>query len=304
MNKRLRFTRYWYLYIFLMVVSYAKYIGILSALASFYFDHVVFSYLSFLALFIVVEIILNFSIFQASIRQSLNLLFSKLKYRHKMPSKETYQNKTEYILPFEGEWAVFNGCFTKAHSHSWNIVTQRYAYDFIMIDSAAKSYNQDPLNYEDYYCYDKNIVAPADGRVVNIYNKANDSIILKPGAFITRSRHIAGNYIVIKHAENEYSLCAHLKKDSFRLKVGDDVKQGQVIATCGNTGNSTEPHLHFQLQTTPHFFRGVGLPIKFTNVTMQRPDNYNQIDSRATLSKDQIPAGFITRGYLVKNAHT
>jgi hypothetical protein len=61
-----------------------------------------------------------------------------------------------------------------------------------------------------------------------------------------------GNTIVIKHAEYLYSKISHLKKDSFKVKVGDYVYQGDIIAACGNSGRSPEPHVHFQLQAASH----------------------------------------------------
>jgi murein DD-endopeptidase MepM/ murein hydrolase activator NlpD len=61
-----------------------------------------------------------------------------------------------------------------------------------------------------------------------------------------------GNSIVIRHAEGLFTKMSHLRKDSFRVKVGDFVKQGEVVAACGNSGRSPEPHLHFQVQSTPY----------------------------------------------------
>jgi len=83
---------------------------------------------------------------------------------------------------------------------------------------------------------------------------------------------LRGNFIVIKHAEKEYSLYAHLAPKSVVVSKGGRVLQGQIIAKCGNSGNTSEPHLHFQLQTGKSFFTSAGLPIYFTNIkTNKKP---------------------------------
>jgi hypothetical protein len=64
---------------------------------------------------------------------------------------------------------------------------------------------------------------------------------------------VPGNLVVIKHADGEYSLFAHFKQNSIRVKIGDKVAKGQLIGLCGNSGNSSEAHLHFQVQNTPFF---------------------------------------------------
>ena len=75
-----------------------------------------------------------------------------------------------------------------------------------------------------------------------------------------------GNYIVIKHHEQEYSEICHLLKDSITVKEGDSVKGRQVIAKCGNSGNTSEPHIHFQIQRGQSFYLSPGLPIFFQNI--------------------------------------
>ncbi|MCI0614233.1 M23 family metallopeptidase, partial [bacterium] len=76
-------------------------------------------------------------------------------------------------------------------------------------------------------------------------------------------------YIVIRHSDNEYSMYAHLKEGSMKIKKGDVVKQGQVIASVGNTGSSTEPHLHFQIQDSSDPLRSRALPVRFRNTVVE-----------------------------------
>jgi murein DD-endopeptidase MepM/ murein hydrolase activator NlpD len=75
-----------------------------------------------------------------------------------------------------------------------------------------------------------------------------------------------GNAVFIQHRENEVSVLAHLKLDSVKVKVGDKVARGQLIGLCGNSGNSSEPHLHYHLQNTPIIQDGTGIKCLFEKV--------------------------------------
>ena len=83
---------------------------------------------------------------------------------------------------------------------------------------------------------------------------------------------IIGNYVLIDHGQTEFSLSAHLKPDSVRVKKGDQVKAGDVIGKLGSSGNSTEPHLHWQLTDQAESLMAVGIPVNFTNITIQWAD--------------------------------
>jgi urea transporter/murein DD-endopeptidase MepM/ murein hydrolase activator NlpD len=157
---------------------------------------------------------------------------------------ERYKNDIFYHihLPFYGEWNVsqaHNGKIT--HKGEW-----QYAFDFVITDNQEKTYQDNGVNVEDFYCYNVPVLAPADGWVVDILDNIPDNEI--GGVNIENNW---GNAIVIKHADFLYSKLTHLKESTFKFKVGDFVKKGDVIATCGNSGRSPEPHIHFQLQTTP-----------------------------------------------------
>jgi murein DD-endopeptidase MepM/ murein hydrolase activator NlpD len=85
--------------------------------------------------------------------------------------------------------------------------------------------------------------------------------MMKPGA-----GNPAGNHVVLDHGNGEFSLLAHLQKGSLRVKAGDTVKAGQPLGLCGNSGNTSEPHLHIHLQTGPEFPGATeGLPMAFTD---------------------------------------
>ncbi|MCL2372279.1 MAG: M23 family metallopeptidase [Defluviitaleaceae bacterium] len=227
------------------------------------------------------------------------------KRKQPLPSAEDYDCAVDYILPFEGKWVVVNGGAEKEFSHSWGIIPQRYAYDFIMIDDKGSSFSGDNTSLGSYYCYGENIIAPANGTVVKVSNKHKDSRVTSTKAFCD-SWDIRGNFVIIQHAEEEFSLCAHLMPGSAAVRAGDKVKQGQVIGKCGNSGNTSEPHLHFQLQAGKSFFASAGLPVSFVNVVAAEKNNYGKKDPRNTRKQLQDARGgrvFLGRGLEVMNGN-
>lgn len=87
----------------------------------------------------------------------------------------TFIQKIEYQLPFSGEWIVYNGGIDKEDSHSWDVIGQRYAYDFVKIDSDKYSSKNLGIELEDYYYYGEFLMAPADGTVVKVKNNIHDA---------------------------------------------------------------------------------------------------------------------------------
>ena len=237
-----------------------------------------------------------------SLYQIVGMIDPHFRHNFKLPSKENYTLKSEYILPFNGKWTVVNGGVNKSLSHSWGILSQRYAYDFIIVDDKGKSFSGNARSVNSYYCYGMDIISPADGVVVNLYDKCKDSYVDGKNAYCDSSR-IEGNSITIKHNGSEYSVIAHIMRGSFKVKVGDIVRQGEFIAKCGNTGNSSEPHIHFQLQAGKSFFLSAGLPIAFTDVVAQDKENYSLMDPRSCTDNLQIIGNnsYIGRGLEVEN---
>ncbi|MCZ4223711.1 urea transporter [Pedobacter rhodius] len=145
-------------------------------------------------------------------------------------------------LPFMGSWSVsqaYNGDIT--HKGEWS-----EALDFVLKDIDNKTYEWPGIKPEDYYCYNKPVLAAAAGYVCEVIDHVDDNVIGQ-----VNLAQNWGNTVVIKHTDNLFTKVSHLKKNSVKVKVGDYVKQGDVIALCGNSGRSPEPHLHFQVQKTP-----------------------------------------------------
>ena len=145
-------------------------------------------------------------------------------------------------LPFWGEWTVsqgHNGKYT--HKGDWG-----QAFDFMLYNAESKTYVSNGLFCENYYCYNKPVLAPADGIIEEIIDNVNDNEIGK-----INTDNNWGNTIIIRHIPGLYTQLSHLKKGSFKVAKGDFVKRGDLLANCGNSGRSPEPHLHFQVQITP-----------------------------------------------------
>jgi len=172
------------------------------------------------------------------------------------PTKfNNYQTKTELRLPFEGEWFVAAGGRSVIDNHHAVSVDQKFACDFL-IKKNKYTFTNNGASNEDYYCFGEKVLAPGDGIIVKVVNDITDNKVgnMPEGA---------GNLIIIDHENGEYSVLAHFKKSSIVVKVGETVVSGQFIGLCGNSGHSSQPHLHYHLQTNPIIFTGEGLPAQF-----------------------------------------
>lgn len=170
-----------------------------------------------------------------------------------------YETRSELRLPFEGEWYVFWGGRDIADNYHAENPAQRFASDFVVHED-GQSYAGDPENLGNYFCWGREILAPADGNVIAIVNDLPDQPIGE-----TDAENPAGNHVILALAEGEFAFLAHLQQGSVTVQQGDEVSQGDVLGLCGNSGNTSEPHLHFHLQTTPDLIEGEGLPAQFQN---------------------------------------
>lgn len=145
-------------------------------------------------------------------------------------------------LPMMGDSYISQGyAGAITHKEAW-----QFALDFDKRDDKNSTYSLPGYSTNDYYCYDVPVLAPGKGQVVCVVDHVSDNAIGDSNLIENW-----GNVVIIKHMEGLYSKLAHLKKGSIKTSVGDWVAQGQIIANCGSSGRSPEPHLHFQMQSTP-----------------------------------------------------
>ncbi len=173
-----------------------------------------------------------------------------VQYQQYSPEKNLYAfitgrerfNKDTYFhlhLPFYGEWNVSQGHEGKiTHREDW-----KYAWDFVVVDDTGKTFKLLGKEVTDFFCYNLPVLAPAAGYVVNLVDGIDDNAI---GDVNLGDNW--GNSIVIKHGDYVFTQLSHLKKESLKVKLGDYVCKGDVLAACGNSGRSPEPHIHFQVQ--------------------------------------------------------
>lgn len=164
--------------------------------------------------------------------------------------------------PFDGEWHVPSAGRSSLVSHHWTpLADQRYAVDFL-IERDGRTYDGDRHDLTSYHCWDQPLLAPVDGTVVAAEDGNPDVAIGE-----TDAEHLGGNVVVIQFDADLYVQLAHLRSGSVQVDVGQQVRAGDVIGRCGNSGHSLEPHLHMQVQDTPasinHHRRGDGDSIPF-----------------------------------------
>ncbi|ATP42322.1 hypothetical protein CSE16_00460 [Solibacillus sp. R5-41] len=173
------------------------------------------------------------------------------------PDTDNRLTQNAYSMPISGEWFVFWGGANEFINYHYAYEHMRYAYDLVKVHEGV-SFQNTPTRNENFYAFNEEILAPADGKVIKLMDGFVDCI---PGEM--DAENAAGNYVVLEHANKEYSLLAHLKKDSIQVVIGELVKEGQCIGKCGNSGNSSEPHLHFHIMDSPDLQNANSLRIQF-----------------------------------------
>jgi len=203
--------------------------------------------------------------------------------------------QNNYVFPLRGVWYVGYGASFHT-GHRWAI-PEEFALDIAKVGESGLSHKGDGTRFDDYYAYGADVLAAADGRVASVANDQQEdpSAMQRPNetqeAYFARLQKeqgerlakgltaITGNYVMIDHGKNEYSLYAHLQPGSVGIRVGDQVKAGEVIGKLGSSGNSTEPHLHFHVCDKSDPLMCAGIPVNFSNITIQWADLPRPIQS-------------------------
>jgi hypothetical protein len=171
--------------------------------------------------------------------------------------------------PLRGEdWIAFNGP-SNASNHRRALIpidgqatlAQRFAIDWVQLGANGRSFDGEQRDNKSYRAYGAEILAVADATVSAVRDGIPENV---PGPTsravpITRET-IAGNHVILDLGGGRYAFYAHLQPGSLRVKVGDTVKRGQVLGLVGNSGNSTEPHLHFHVADRSSPLGAQGLP--------------------------------------------
>jgi murein DD-endopeptidase MepM/ murein hydrolase activator NlpD len=177
------------------------------------------------------------------------------------------RNRTSLILPFKDEWTVVWGGDTKEQNYHVESEAQKNAFDMIITDSKGASFKTNGKTNEDYYAFGKQLLAPCDGEVVLVVDGVKDNV---PG--VLNPVYVPGNTVIIRTAAGEYLFFAHFKQHSIVVKQGQKVKQGQLLGLCGNSGNSSEPHLHFHIQNVEEMTVATGVKCFFDKISVNGSD--------------------------------
>jgi len=178
---------------------------------------------------------------------------------------------------FKGNgWVDSNGCCLEIGPHRFvtNAMngtfspSETFAIDWIQVDEHGVAYRNDGKKPQDWFGYGAEILAVAPGTVVEVVNDMPDVVPGKNPEGLNMGQ-IAGNRVIVDMGSGRYAMYAHLAPGSVQLHVGDHVEKGQKLGLLGNTGNSSAPHLHFQVMDRPSSLDDTSLPFVFDHMTLE-----------------------------------
>lgn len=215
-------------------------------------------------------------------------------------------------FPLRGEWQTPTTPKKQIPSHGTNRLGLRYAVDFLQVDYKKKSkpfHQLSSIRYllfgvplKDCYCWGEPIYAPCDGKVIMVEDGVRerrivhwlvDSIIaIKNALFFNEKRDayskIAGNFIVIEYGKQGYMAFAHLQKDSIAVTENQEIEKGTYLGKVGHSGNSTSPHLHFQLMDSEDIATSKGIPFLFEQYEVYRNGTWQIVQDQLPSETDRI----------------
>ncbi|HAU8253869.1 TPA: peptidoglycan DD-metalloendopeptidase family protein [Vibrio vulnificus] len=214
--------------------------------------------------------------------------------------------------PLKGEWKAVNTPADQVPSHGTHEFAQTYAYDFIKLksgsvansdfhDKSLLAYLLGGVHLDNCYGWGEPIYAPFDGVVTEVVKNVTErnrlhlvsdlGLAIYNGLFFSFKNdpisNVGGNYIVIEGADC-CAWLAHLKYDSITVKVGDQIKTGQLVGKLGHSGNSTAPHLHFQLMDSANLRDAKGLPCAFSKYNVLAGADRNLVKNGVPSSEYSI----------------
>ena len=171
-------------------------------------------------------------------------------------------------------------------------IAQRFAIDWVKVADDDKTFKGDQLTNESYYAEGLDALAVANGTVVAVKDSIPENV---PGinsrAVPITLETVGGNHVIIDIGGGNYAFYAHLKPGSIRVKKGQQVKRGDVVGLVGNTGNSTEPHLHFHISDGNSPLGSEGLPYRMDFEIVGRCRTFNMGCERSSpvTRKGEVP---------------
>jgi murein DD-endopeptidase MepM/ murein hydrolase activator NlpD len=187
------------------------------------------------------------------------ITFLSLRPRTPLPPDPGAGQMAKLRLPVAGTWWVFWG--GPAERQNYHVVApdQRHAYDLVKWRHGGTARGDGKRN-ADYFAFDRRVFAPADGRVVEVRDGVRDN---RPRVELENAAEPAGNHVLLALDGGHHVLLGHLRRASIDVRAGQRVRAGQTLGRVGNSGNSSEPHLHVHVQDSPTPLAGIGIPLVF-----------------------------------------
>src|SRR5580704_229720 len=199
--------------------------------------------------------------------------------------------------PLQGEnWVAGNGpsntsahrrAFIPLNGHAY--ISQRFAIDWVQMNADGKTFQGDSTDNKNYRAYGAEIDAVSDGVVTETKDGIPQNIPNQPPIVPITLDTVGGNHVIMEIGPGVFAFYAHMQPGSVRVKVGDKVRRGQVLGLLGNSGNSTEPHLHFHLCNANSPLGSEGLPYAFAAYELQgKGENWKPSDARTAPVKEEM----------------
>jgi len=192
------------------------------------------------------------------------VLISWKGYRIYPSSYDSKPSPVPFRLPLDGPVTIGWGGATPTNNYHVIAPDQRWAYDLVVTEE-GKTYRGEGRTLDDFYIYGRPLLAAADGTVLTVVNDQSESKIGGAG----KVKNAGGNQVIIEVAEKEFLFLCHLQPGTINFKPGDKIVAGDEVGRVGNSGNSSEPHIHIHLQDSPKDHSGEGIPLYFHNYRME-----------------------------------
>ena len=213
-------------------------------------------------------------------------------------------------FPLRGDnWVAYNSPGDRVPSHGTDMLGQRYAFDFLRVDDRRKLRTSPGSTLRlsvvgtaarDCYAWDATIFAPFDAEVVAVRDGISEPVWIHPVREILRMIRnavtfresklpmILGNHVILRRADGIFAGFAHLRPGSVAVAVGQSVRTGDVLGRVGHTGNSTNPHLHFQLMDTDDLMKAQGIPVAFRAYEVRAGDTWRPVSEGVPRRSERI----------------
>jgi len=218
-------------------------------------------------------------------------------------------SRRSLAFPLRGVWSALNSPADGVPSHGTDFFGQRYAIDFFRLDEESRLPYRAPvwrhlfgaLRAHEFLCWDAPVHAAAAGRVVHVGEGWPDRkrvnlvyelvrcTLLPPGPRKGDNRPLAGNHVIVA-GEAGFALYAHLRRGSVTVKEGEEVRLGQRVGAVGNSGNTTMPHLHFQLMDRADPMQAAGLPFSFVGLEVLRGGSWEPLETGIPAAEQLVRA--------------